>query len=229
MDGLGINLPALASAGRADTQKRIAGKSSLTKAGLADMLRQNDAGRSATLESQGREQTFARGQSAADDRLARRRQDMQEYMQRVGQQYARLEAERDRDHQKSMQGMENASWYDKQRFQTDENIRQAKALASLDAEAEDPGYLPEDFGASTISPVLGEAIARNDPGARKAFEANVWGASDGVRSRVTKAIQDSAGDPVALEALLREAFGKNTRTASMALFDLGYGLNAGGQ
>lgn len=150
----GIDLSQLAASAGAETDRRNAGAKGALEASLASMLNEQGGMLAAQGEAQSRANTFARTQAMLAESMQRRAQGIQE-------QTARERAQAEADARGSQ-----PNWYEQQRFQTDENIRQAKILyamersgAKADREAAAADDMPSlsDFGSDAINPYKGQA------------------------------------------------------------------------
>lgn len=220
----GLSLSALASTGHGETKRRTAGGLAQQKAGIATAARESAGLRTAGHEAQEREHRAARAQAAAQAALARREQAMRESAAIAAINAEAFENAAQRKHKKDLEGLANATWFDQQRFQTDENIRQqvevARQLAQY--ETEDDGLPSLDtFGPNVMSPLRGAALNKEQPGQFDVSDADL---------QETAKILSEVTTPQELDQRLREYYtqkdgtGYRSRTASMALWELGYGL-----
>jgi hypothetical protein len=216
----GLNLADLARSGSHETGMRLKGAEGLHTAALSSMFNESQGRRKGELDEQTREQQFRRAQMLADETLARREAAVREQaamgryrserqQQQMVQRFDDIERRR-----------ETANWFDQQTFQTDEAIRQAEAIAAIQAqyEGQEGSGIPalRSFGTHAIHPLRGAALNAEQPGR---FEV-----SDKDRQAAAAAIARATAEQIPLEPLLREHFGKRDRTASLALWQLGYGL-----
>lgn len=228
----GLDLSALAAGAQAETGRRVQGAQSHLAASLASMLNEQGGMLAGQAEAQGRDQTFQRAQAMLAESLARRGQIMED-ADRLAR--ARFEAE---------QAGGQPNWYDQQRFQTDENIRQAKALAELerqqaDEDAREKEVRLSDYSDLTIDPQKGFLI---DQAPRNSISKGKWSKrlangtyiTDADQKKVRDLIEDHGTEPIALDRELRKYFGGGqlgANRASYALYRLGYGsglLGGGG-
>lgn len=220
----GLNLAALASSAQAETGQRIAGQQDMLAATLQSMLQEQGGMHAGQQAQQGREQSFERAQAMLGEALALREQKMREAEQAARINFEASQGQLDRDFE-MQQSAGQPDWYAQQRFQTDENIRQAKALAALQSQAEEAQAAPRlsDFGNSTINPYRGQALM-----------GSKWGKKNRVKvgQKTREAAQDAIGnygdDPAALMSELRKAYkdhgNRADEIASIALWQLGYGM-----
>lgn len=224
----GLDLSQIASSAQAESGRRNAGAKGALEASLATMLNEQQGMIAGQGEAQSRANAFERTQAILAETMARRAQTLQEEGARAR---AAFEAE-------NAPGSEN--WYAQQRFQTDENIRQAKALGAMDRQYQktdrkqaardaDREAQPRlsDFGRDAINPYRGQALE----GTRsKATGAAGWlglerevGPSQEELAATSDLIREYGADPNALMAALREQYGTDDEAASVALWRLGYG------
>lgn len=218
----GLDLAGLARSGARETATRAKGGDRLRTAAISSMWNESQGRRQGELDEQTRQIQFQRAQMLANETLARREAAVREQAamgryqaeRRMGQMTDRFEADQKR--------RETANWFDQQTFQTDEAIRQAKAVAAIEAqyagETDDAMDLPplSAFGTHAIHPLRGAALNAEQPGRFSVSEAD--------RRAASEAIARASAEEIPLEPLLREHFGKRDRTASLALWQLGYGL-----
>lgn len=211
----GLDLSALATSSQQESARRNAGAKSHLEASLASMLNEQAAGIAAQGEEQSRQQQFERTQAMLSERMARRAQALQEQTRRERAQY---EAD---------QRGGTPNWYEQQRFQTDENIRQAKALRQFDIEdreAAEAAEMPRlsDFGADAINPYKGQAWEAHLKERR--IDTNDVLDDDDI-ARVRELISEYGADPNVLFEQLRNEMGPGgDERASYALWRLGYGM-----
>lgn len=233
----GLNLSSLASQAGAETSTRVSAGQNFMQSALASMLAENQGRLLSQSEQQIREQNFARAQQVLDDALARR---LAASQNRGGD-----GTERDPALDLRMDLM-------LEQFKTDENIRQQKALMALQAEqeaevAKDAQFRDKDFGSLAIDPRRGEALLRDRPKSPKgksgsmgqavfrAIQSAGYKTSDAERQMALDAIRESTATGTGYQGLLaalraENRFGPSSsgaRRASIALYELGYGLDQG--
>lgn len=232
----GLNLANVASGAGAETRTRVNAGQGMLAAALASMLQEQQGALAARQEGQGREHLFARAQQALDIALQQRGQNMQDAQslarQRAEEQQAEIrrsylthQAKLDREAGLGPGG--EPDWFTQQRFQTDENIRQAMALQALQQEAEIGATSPRlsDFGASAINPYRGQAL--EDLMSSKPTGSAAWRnpLTPDELKKTREAVKKYGSDPWALDAELRKVFktqaGSSGR-ASLALWQIGY-------
>jgi hypothetical protein len=217
----GLNLSALANQAHGETRTRQKGGASHLAASLASLLQEQGGYLKAGEESQGRGHRFQQAQQALDHQLARREQAMREARAYASMRSSRVNARKQAEYKRLMEEGEEATWMKQQRFQTDENIRQATAIAELEARLnpeEEESDLPSlrDFGGSSISPLRGAALNEQKPGFINLTQRE--------RDKTAELINKFGEDPALIQEEMRDFFGNRTRAASYALWDAGYGL-----
>lgn len=225
----GVNLSQLAAGSMAETGKRIEGAKGSLEASLASMLSEQGGMLASQGQAQSREQAFQRAQSMLAESLALRGQNLQDASTRAQAQYDASNAPG------------GANWYAQQRFQTDENIRQAKELGRIDrgyqktdekrarSQAERDRVAAEqqemprlsDFGQDAINPSRGQALEGTTRKNWMGQQHEVQVSPEDLAA-TSKLIQEYGADPNALLAQLRTQFGADDEAASLALWQLGY-------
>lgn len=216
----GLNLRSLAQSAGGETSKRMAGGTRAYGAAAQSGVTERKGFFLSGEEAQGRQHAHENRQQAADAALARRQQSLREGTGAAQRRYSALSAARSRRIQEMQEKEENADWFDKQRFTTDENIRQAQAMAAWERDnmPEEESGIPRlsDFGPRSIDPLRGAALNEQQPG--------FISLSDDDRTNTANILKDYSDDPAGLIQAMRDKFGKRARTASYALWDAGYGL-----
>lgn len=217
-DFAGLRLADIASAAGAETSRRMTGQDQMQRAGLDSALRLILGGLKGDEEAGARQQNFESRQQALDHANARREQAMRSAAAMASARLAQQQRAKDRAYAEEQERRENASWFMKQAFQTDENIRQAEAMAALEARlggAQVDDSLPRlsDFGRHEINPMRGQAL--DLAGTRFPYH-------EGDMEATRALIESNQGDTDRLLQALREHYGQRDRTASQALWDLGW-------
>jgi hypothetical protein len=209
----GVNLTALASDAQADNVTRKEGGLRAHAAGLASERSTTQARMQAAAASEAQERAFRRSQSLADQALRRRQIREEEEAAAVQRRLSVIAGGAAAD-------QEEQRFYDRARFQTDENIRQQSALASLAQQeqprsAQDVGLKPTAlFGGRLISPERGASLNYEQPGK--------FAMSEDERKILRDLIEKLGDDPTTLDEEIRKVFGNRNRTASVGLFNEGY-------
>lgn len=219
------NLRALAAdAGRETTRRTKAGNAMYAGARASENRLFGDDLRGQE-EAQQRGNSFQAHQAALDEALARREASMRQAAAMAEARMAQQERLKQRTFDREMEARENATWFDQQRFQTDENIRQAIAIAQAQdalggdqVNSDDPRL--SDFGRHEINPMRGQALELNPSGLSFSLTPEQ-------RQRTQELISKHGEDPAKLIEEMRKLYGKRDRTASVALWDLGYRGPAG--
>jgi len=214
---------------------------------------------SARGDEQQRAQVFQRAQAMLSEQLAQReavlrdaeamaRMRFEEQQQEASQQYAAEQNTKDRAQARALAIMQQQAqlaasgaqpdWFTQQRFQTDENIRQATVLAKLedqrrrqairdDEEAEWPKL--GDFGADMVSPYRGRALIKERAsGKGQGLLGNLLQSAvrapltDKQRQDLGKIVAKYGESPVTVYEAARKYFKGNDERASVALWHLGY-------
>lgn len=176
-------------------------------------------------EKQQRGHTFERAQNKADEALARRQQAAREAAQAASRRLAVLERAARQKAEAEAEKRENADWFAKQQFQTDENIRQARAMMELEArfgdgQDDEDSDMPRlsDFGNAEFNPYRGQALSM--PNRSEQFGlGDPHGYSEEEAEQVRALL---AGEPTEVIPGVRDLFGRRSRAGSTALWDLGY-------
>lgn len=225
---LGLDLAALATQGMAENDARLAGGRSLLDAYLNSVLENQEAGYAAGAERDTRMFDFQRQQALMADSLARRGQDQVGELQGERQRWEAEQAALQRAFLASQSQREQAfelgqaaagedDWMERERFQTDEAIRQAVTLMGLEEEASRPRL--SDFGSQSVNPYRGQAIL----GELQRGGYNRSPLTREERRAAQEVIRRHGSDPAKTVQAMQELFGHAGR-ASIALFDLGYGM-----
>lgn len=163
----GLDLNALAAQGTAESAQRSQGSQAAMNSYLQSMLAEQSGLLQGGAEAQNRDQQFLRAQAMLDEALARREAALQEAQARAEIAFQEQQGNANR----SAQAAEVDDWYAKQRFQTDENIRQAQVLSKMEQgyrakdrkiemkmaeRAEQPRL--SDFGSDEVSAFRGLAL-----------------------------------------------------------------------
>lgn len=228
----GLDLGALAQQGTAESSARARGSEAQMASYLASMLQEQRGLLGSQEQAQERDLVFQAAQAALEQALARREADLQEAAARARMAFEQQQGNLDRQSRASIAAADRAAssaaeddWYARQRFQTDENIRQAMALAALEEEMGKPRL--SDFGPDEINAYRGEALAREGykPSAGKGFFGRVVGAARTVMDKayISKAVEAYGNDPNVLSAALRRYAPNRDEDLSYALYNLGYG------
>lgn len=230
----GLDLGALAAQGTAESSARARGSEAQMASYLASMLAEQRGLLGSQEEAQERDLVFQAAQAALEQALARREADLQEAAARARMAFEQQQGNLDRQSRASIAAADRAAssaaeddWYARQRFQTDENIRQAMILAAMEEEMAKPRL--SDFGSNEINAYRGEALANEgykpSTGKRSLLNPNIWGmvrpAAD--KAVTAKAAEQYGNDPAVLAAALRRYAPTRSKDMSYALYDLGYG------
>ena len=235
----GLDLNALAQAGLAESTRRADLGSSMLGAGLQSGLNEDQGALDAGMEKQIREQAFARAQALLAEQLSRREQAMREAeamaRMRFEEEQGNLqrgflarEGGRERHNDTMIATMRRAAelsngepnWYEQQRFQTNENIRQAKAIAAMEAaqrqqdreyEAQESEPRESDFGDAAVNPYRGKAIIDSKPGLKMTAAE---------RKRYSAMLKNASYDPATFARMLREDPKHGPRGDSVVLWEL---------
>ena len=146
----GLDLGALAAQGTAESAQRSQGSQAAMNSYLQSMLAEQSGLLQGGAEAQNRDQQFLRAQAMLEEALARREAALQEAQARAEMAFQEQQGNANRSHaagesaddravqmariaaEQSAARAEGDDWYAKQRFQTDENIRQAEILAKME-------------------------------------------------------------------------------------------------
>lgn len=176
----GVSLAQIATGAAAETDQRLAGGAALGSAALASEGATYQALLDSTAQQQGTGQTFSRAQAILAEAIQMREQAMQ-----VAEQQARLRFEEEqaalqrafmategglnRAHDMSLANIRNSgggggggggggdNFYAQEAFRTDENIRQALAIAAIEEQARRRGISAERGAANRAAKIEGEA------------------------------------------------------------------------
>lgn len=229
----GLDLAALAQGGVTESTLRAQGSEQQMASYLASMLAEQRGLLGSQEEAQERDLVFQAAQQALEHALARREADLQEAAARARMAFEAQQAHLDRKTRASIAAADRAAsgsaaddWYARQIFQTDENIRQAMALAALEEEMSKPRL--SDFGNQEINAYRGEALANSGykpGGGGKGLFGRVAAATRPLidRAAVQYAVEKYGNDPSVLSAALRRYAPGRSKELSYALYDLGYG------
>lgn len=93
-------------------------------------------------------------------------------------------------------------------------------FAPAKLEAADEGYKLSDFGSHAVNPYRGQALTSEDPATVAKIKSDPRWQTDLAKTR--EIINKFAGDPAKVVAEIQKYFGKRDRSASLALWELGY-------
>jgi hypothetical protein len=218
----GLNLSSIAAGAHGETRRRVRGSNAAMNSAMATELAERQGYFKSNEEEQGRTHSAQATQQALDIALARREQAMREARAHAAARYSQQQRARDDQLRAAQEAREKSDWFDQQRFQTDENIRQQQAIMEMQArlQPQDDGTPKlSDFGGRAISAQRGALLAEQAPDRFKPTDNEVGFIED--------AYAEFGDNPLAMEAFLREKFGNRTRTASRALYET-YGIGMGG-
>lgn len=212
------NLTALAADAGRETSRRTSMGNQMHARGNASNSRLLAGKLEGDEQAEQRGMAFQAQQAALDTALARREQHLRNS---AAMAQARLEHEermKQAHHQREMEQRENGNWYDQQSFQTDEAIRQAEAVAAIQARygtAATDDSMPRlsDFGSKEINPMRGQALTLEGP------EIKV---SKADRDKARQLWEQYGENPVQLALEANRMFPGKPRTASLALWQVGY-------
>lgn len=224
-----LNLAALAQEGLGETQRRGQAGLDANASALQTGLAQSGAQDQATADAAGRDQTFQRAQAMLSEALARREENMRQADAMARQRFEEQQGALQRQFlggeaalNRTADAQAKPDWYAQQRFQTDENIRQATTMAGIQhgydldsrdeaAAAKEAESKPRlsDFGSYSINPYRGQAL----------MDSGHKGLTPEELRRAEKYLKDSDYDPAAFQKKLRDV-GWKPKKASIAMWNL---------
>lgn len=229
----GLDLSAIAGGNEAETQARLGGLTDLFGLVTADDRRRAAAELAGANEASGRERDTHSSEAQRD-------RDLEASMNATARAFQERQAAltRSLNARLGRGGSGEPNWFDQQKFETDENIRQAAAIAAIQAQYEQGGAQGQqphlsDFGESQVDPYRGRALlaeGQRRPSVQYAQSPQFTRDIEAVRNLL---YQNSAyADPaLAQQAALgyfanggagRKWGGRSDELASIALAQMGY-------